>query len=453
MSDIDLESPATATSNDDLYTKPLNNSNITISLPDLFLLFLKFGLQAYGGPMAQINMLQQYFIHDHKWIDMSHFNRVLAIYQILPGPEAMELCCFFGYLAHKRIGAFIAGLGFLLPGFTFMLILSSIYTHWHGKLFEIHAFVKAVSAIKPITAALVTRGTYNISVNVFKQGNSRILFFLALFSVFKTIVGLNFVYVFVFAGFYYQILGSNGFLSVTRKMALFFVLFIVDVTILTVSVYYNINFLRSISLGIAPSPSLANLFLLGLMAGSLSFGGAYTAIPYVQNESIIIGKWLTLPTFLDGLALVSILPAPLVIFSTFVGYIGNGILGSVLMTIGIFIPAFSFTMFGHEYLERMTGYKWLSMFLDGVTAGVVGTICVSGMDIVKEAITTSTSATTIDITTTAITSTNENNESTVKLLLFIGSLLLWTGNEGIKTFKWNTPVMIISAALAGQVLF
>jgi chromate transport protein ChrA len=41
----------------------------------------------------------------------------------LPGPEAVELCMFFGYLA----SGVAAGLGFILPGFVLMLVASYLY--------------------------------------------------------------------------------------------------------------------------------------------------------------------------------------------------------------------------------------------------------------------------------------------------------------------------------------
>lgn len=56
--------------------------------------------------------------------------------------------------------------------------------------------------------------------------------------------------------------------------------------------------------------------------------------------------------FLDGLALSGILLAPLIIFSTFVGYFGGGPLSAVAMTVGIFLPAFGFSLLLHDRLGR-----------------------------------------------------------------------------------------------------
>src|SRR5512134_2177379 len=68
----------------------------------LFGRFLKFGLLAWGGPVAQIAMIRQELVQEERWVSNERFNRVLAVYQVLPGPEAHELCVYFGMLAGGR---------------------------------------------------------------------------------------------------------------------------------------------------------------------------------------------------------------------------------------------------------------------------------------------------------------------------------------------------------------
>jgi len=58
-------------------------------LGKLFLPFLKFGSLAWGGPVAQIAMIRQKLVIEEKWVRPQHFNRVLAMYQVLRGPEAV----------------------------------------------------------------------------------------------------------------------------------------------------------------------------------------------------------------------------------------------------------------------------------------------------------------------------------------------------------------------------
>lgn len=116
------------------------------------------------------------------------------------------------------------------------------------------------------------------------------------------------------------------------------------------------------------------LFVSGLKAGMLTFGGAYTVIPFLQEDAVADGAWMTNTQFLDGLALSSLLPAPLIIFATFVGYLGGGAAGAVVLTIGIFLPAFAFTLLAHDPLEKIVTQPRTREFLEAVTAGVVGLI-------------------------------------------------------------------------------
>ena len=117
----------------------------------------------------------------------------------------------------------------------------------------------------------------------------------------------------------------------------------------------------------------ALLFLSGLKAGLLTFGGAYTVIPFVRGDAVGRG-WMTDAQFLDGIALSGILPAPLIIFSTFVGYYAGGPVGALAMTAGIFLPAFAFSLLFYDRLEQVVENERLNSFLEGVAAGVVGFI-------------------------------------------------------------------------------
>jgi chromate transporter len=57
-----------------------------------------------------------------------------------------------------------------------------------------------------------------------------------------------------------------------------------------------------------------------------------------------------------------------------VGYAGGGPAGAVVMTIGVFLPAFAMTLIAHEPMERLIHERRVKTFLDGITAGVVGLI-------------------------------------------------------------------------------
>jgi hypothetical protein len=114
--------------------------------------FYNFGLFAWGGPVAQIALIKERLIIQDEWITLERFQRVFAVYQVLPGPEAAELCMFFGCLSAGRLGGIVAGLAFILPGFVLMLLASYLYSL--AGLENVY-FNASFKALQPIVAAMV----------------------------------------------------------------------------------------------------------------------------------------------------------------------------------------------------------------------------------------------------------------------------------------------------------
>ena len=131
-----------------------DNSKVPqLSLLKLFwFFFYNFGLFAWGGPVAQIALIKERLVIKDQWITLPRFQRVFAVYQILPGPEAAELCMFFGCLSAGRLGGIVAGIGFILPGFSLMLVASYLYSL---AGFENIYFNASFKALQPIVAAMV----------------------------------------------------------------------------------------------------------------------------------------------------------------------------------------------------------------------------------------------------------------------------------------------------------
>ena len=324
----------------------------------IFLRFLRFGLLAWGGPVAQIAMIRQELVEDERWVTNERFNRVLAVYQVLPGPEAHELCVYFGMLAGGRIGAILAGLGFMLPGFVLMLALSWFYVTY-GIASPV--FSAVFYGFQACIGALIIRAVHRIGEHAL---HDRWLWGIAILSASAKFLDVNFLIPLALGGLIYAVAHKRFDTS-----AMGFVIFPIT------------------AIGFAVTmPSVLELFGYGLRTGLLTFGGAYTAIPFLQHDAVVVGAWMTNQQFLDGLALSSILPAPLIIFSTFVGYLGNGFWGALTITLGVFLPSFAFTLIGHEFFERLIDNQRLHAFLDGVTAAVVGLIAATAVQLLFAAL-------------------------------------------------------------------
>ena len=326
----------------------------------IFITFLKFGFLAFGGPVSQINMIREKLVRVEKWVDQKRFNRALSLYQVLPGPEAHEMCVYLGMVKAGRLGGFLAGLGFMLPGFTFIMILAYLY-NLLGPVVLLPLFVGA----KPAVAALIVRASHKISEHILI--NKRLILIGVLSSA-LTWLGLNFLLNILICGACY-------YLSVKHNNILAIALGVVSLPI-ALTGYLNIELFQYFS----TPESESGLFLQGLKAGLLSFGGAYTALPFLKSG--IAGHYIgvTEDVFSDGIALTGVVPTPLLMFGTFLGYMATGISGALLITVAIFLPAFLFTLLGHKYFEQILKHKPLHAFLDGVSAGVAGILVITAIE-------------------------------------------------------------------------
>lgn len=340
------------------------------TLAAIFTRFLRFGLLAWGGPIAQIAMVKRELVEEERWLEPTRFNRLLAIYQVLPGPEAHELCVHIGMMKRGRLGGLLAGLGFMLPGLLLILALAWLY----GRLNLDQPLVAAAFlGIQIGVVALILRAVHKIADHALGE---RLLWAAAIASAAATALGVHFWIVLPAAGLAYA-LGASGRYGLALLTIGIAALAAVVTGGDTLLVAAPGNAASLVAQGSVPA---LPLFLSGLKAGLLTFGGAYTAIPFVRSDAVGRG-WVSDAQFLDALALGGIIPAPLVIFTTFIGYLAGGLVGALAITAGVFLPAFAFALLFYDRLERVVEDERLHRLLEGVAAGVVGLVAVTAVQL------------------------------------------------------------------------
>ena len=332
----------------------------------LFLRFLRFGFLAWGGPIAQIAMIRRELVDELGWIAPDHFNRLLAAYQVLPGPEAHELCVHIGTIRAGRWGGFLAGLGFMLPGFLLVLALSALYAR---LALDRPPLAAILLGLQVGVVAIIIRAVHRIGQHILID---RWAWSIAALAFAGALFGVSFWVSLAAGGIAYSLAKAG------RRFAAVAVLGLAIVTgALLIAAGRP---LAAESAAAGETVSAALLFWAGLKAGLLTFGGAYTAIPFVRGDAVGRG-WISDQQFLDGLALSGIVPAPLIIFATFVGYQAGALAGAVAITAGIFLPAFAFGMLFHASIERIVANDRLHRLLEGVAAGVVGLIAATALEL------------------------------------------------------------------------
>jgi chromate transporter len=329
----------------------------------IFVRFLKFGALAWGGPAAQIAMIKHECVDQERWVDEETFKKTLAVYQVLPGPEAHELCVYFGRIRGGKLGGFLAGLGFMLPGFLLMLGLSILYVEADLARHLDELFYGLKAAVGALLARALVRLSRSFITDVPLALLAGAAFALTVFA------SANFALVLLGAGIAYELWTSGRrWIQGTHAFSLAPVALLVVATgALTLSL-------------------TAEIFWEGLKAGLVTFGGAFTVIPYLHDATVDGQHWLTDTQFVDGLAMSGVLPAPLIIFSTFVGYIAGGLGGGLAMTLGIFLPAFVLPIFFHRWLVAIAENPRVRPFLLGVAAAVIGLIAAVTVDVLDTSV-------------------------------------------------------------------
>ena len=362
----------------------------------LFVEFLLLGMQAWGGPMAQIAMLKQRFVVEKQWMSLKHFNRVQGVYQLIPGPEATELCIYFGILSHGRLGGLIAGLGFILPGSLLMLALSYVYVHFGlGNAY----FEASFRGIQPAVAAMMLLAVYRIGKHALLNQDTRQvdlhLLLISFSAALQYLLHVSFLITIALSALWYYLCRHRRYLPLMVMGVLSVAVY--GIVLCTLGFPSN----GSVALGVAKTVSPQGLFLLGLLGGLLSVGGAYSAVPFMEAEATVLGHWMTKEQFLSSLALSAVIPAPMVIFSAFVGFIGGNelavqhhelpvvaaeMIGAVLCSVGMFLPAFVITIAAHHLLDRLVHNPSVSAMWDGITACVVGLVAITAIRFVKSSV-------------------------------------------------------------------
>ena len=329
---------------------------------EVFLYFLFLGFVNIGGPVAQITMMFNHMVEKRRWLSKDRFVKIMAFCHMLPGPEALQLAIYVGYLKRKIWGGILAGLTFILPGAFAMIVLSWLYVKY-GQLPQVN---NALYILKPAVLGIIAAG-------IIKLGRAAIRNFLLgalLVGAFvgMRFAGINFLLILLLAGLL-NLLIEQGW-PLLKKTAPTMPAVITGLGLL-------------LPFGDSRLFQIAWLFF---KTGLLSFGGAYASLVFVDRGAVAQYHWLSHGQLLDGVALSVATPGPFMLFTTFVGYLASGVVGAVLATFFVFLPSFIFVIAGVHYIEKVRDNRMIQAFLAGVSAAVVGVIAVVSLDLIPEAL-------------------------------------------------------------------
>lgn len=346
----------------------------------VFRRFLGHGCRAFGGPFVQIETLHHELVERAGWVDRDRFRRALAVYQALPGPEATEMCIWLGTTVRGRLGGLLAGLGFVLPGLSLMLLAAfALQAHALPDWCTI-----GIAGMQGGALALLLRAAWRLVLaNTHRR---RLPLTIAAAATLGAGLGAPFAASLLAGGFVLQLAnrlapaGRTTTASPRTVQALVWLVVLAWATAVGIAAWSNGGPQPTSTAVLAPTPpTVATLANVGLGAGLLTFGGAYTAIPFLQQAATGAGGWMTNADVLSGIAVGSVLPAPMIVVGTWVGWAGGGLLGALVLSLGIFLPAFLFPLLLHHPLERLTRRPSVHAFLDGIAAAVSGLVVATAL--------------------------------------------------------------------------
>jgi chromate transporter len=306
----------------------------------LFFSFLRLGLTAFGGP-AMVAYIKEMAVARRNWLDEESFKDGVALCQTIPGATAMQTAAYVGLRAKGVIGALSAFIGFGLPAFMLMLILSSLYARYHA----VSKVVSLFNGLQVVVVAIVANATYSFGKSTLK--NFRDIFLAIAGSVLLWIGVSPFILILgaAFAGIVF--LSGKGIIpasTVERET--------IRHRIKQLSVLLLILFLGLLMLYLIDA-KLLNLAMLMMRIDLFAFGGGFASIPLMLHEIVNVRGWMDSKTFMDGIALGQVTPGPIVITSTFVGYLTHGIAGALVATVAIFTPSFLMVIAITPVMDRL----------------------------------------------------------------------------------------------------
>ncbi|MFT3950140.1 MAG: chromate efflux transporter [Agriterribacter sp.] len=351
-----------------------------VSLRYLFFTFLKIGMVSFGGHMGLVAVVKHIMVDKDKTLKHETILDAVGIGSLLPGPLAVNVVAYTGYVMRKTAGAIVSMTGVILPACVAMLILSWAYfTYGYQQQFkEIMYYVTgAVSAI------ILSTGL-QLYVKELKGNSIRTIICAA--GIAGVLLTNSYVLTigFIVAG---GILGStlklhtgklpvsnnNEHMRLSRHPGIFSIIILAGLLCLVVLFVTNAQqYTNNI---------LLKLIILFSGISLTLFGGGYVMIPIMQTLFVTNMGWLTQQEFLDAIALSQSTPGPILVSATFIGYKMDGFTGAIIATIAIFAPSAILKVLVAKAYLQVKEQSLAKNILSGVKAVVIGLIIGSAIKI------------------------------------------------------------------------
>ena len=347
-----------------------NLTNSQVSLPEFTAVAGKIGLLSFGGPAAQIALMQDELVDKRGWISQADFLRALSFCLLLPGPEAMQLAIYVGWRMHGVRGGLIGGSLFILPGALVVFALALAYVTFGKNPLILNAFM----GIKACVVVIVVQALLKISKRALFTPMAWAMATISFCAI--SIAVLPFPAVVLVAAIWGTLVlpgaghPARQMIKASHSTA---------TTSILLAALWAAPFAM---LWLLKDVFLTKVAMVFSTLAVVTFGGAYAVLGYLSQTAVADLHWITAQQMVDSLGLAETTPGPLILVTQFVGFlagyhaggIGLALLAGLLTLWVTFIPCFLWIFLFAPHLERLMAVAWLARGLAGVTAAVVGVI-------------------------------------------------------------------------------
>ena len=159
------------------------------ALLNLFWVFFKIGITTFGGGYAMIPIIKEQIVEKRNWMSDDDILEIIAISESTPGPIAINMATYIGYMQKKVLGSVFATLGVVLPSLIIIFLISLFFDAFIANQYVAYAFV----GIKCAVSILIIKAGLNMLKKIEKKTIPYIIFIsILLLSIILDILSINF---------------------------------------------------------------------------------------------------------------------------------------------------------------------------------------------------------------------------------------------------------------------
>lgn len=348
-----------------------DGSTIKIKLVQIFLVFLKMGFTAFGP--AIVKESKQNIVKQLKWIDEKEFFEGLALAQLIPGATFVSLTIYIGYRLKGLLGGIVSFMGFILPSFSIVVVMSGLYFKYQSMAF-VNILFKGLGVV---VVAIILNAVWDMAKAITNNIRSIIIAVTAfVISIFYNNIFLLLL-ISAFMGIILIPKSSSHRKNdtVLEKSKIqwrhIIIIFIIIFTLFTLTTFNKELFVMSVTF---------------FKIGAFVFGNGFTMLPLIQQEVVNTHHWLNLEQFMVGVALGQMTPGPVSITAAFIGYKVMGLIGSLVATLAIYAPSFMLIVMTFGIYTKIKKYDLVNYALNGLLASFVGIMTLAVINIGRQAL-------------------------------------------------------------------